>query len=83
MNIVEQLLDWKADGIISDCKWPASPFVQARGLNRVLPSLCDADPNDVRRLVKHRGLPVAPKYPKQRVLSCLSEHLAKQLPSRR
>ncbi|TBU34888.1 PLC-like phosphodiesterase [Dichomitus squalens] len=55
LNIVEQLLDWNADGIITDY------------------------PNHVRRLAKHRGLPVAPKYPKQRVLSCLEEHLAKQL----
>ncbi|RPD58375.1 PLC-like phosphodiesterase [Lentinus tigrinus ALCF2SS1-6] len=55
MNIVEQLLKWKADGIISDY------------------------PNVVRRLAKHRGLPVAPKFPKQRVLSCLQEHLSKQV----
>ncbi|KAI0762738.1 PLC-like phosphodiesterase [Fomes fomentarius] len=54
LNIVEQLLDWKADGIITDY------------------------PNAVRRLVKQRNLPVAPKFPKQRVLSCLDEHLAKQ-----
>ncbi|KAI0757351.1 PLC-like phosphodiesterase [Daedaleopsis nitida] len=55
MNIVEQLLDWNADGIISDY------------------------PNVVRRLVKHRNMPVAPKYPKQRVLSCLEDHLSQQL----
>ncbi|KAH9927528.1 PLC-like phosphodiesterase [Epithele typhae] len=53
-TIVEELLEWKADGIISDY------------------------PNVVRRLVKHRGLPVAPKYPKQRVLACLQDHLEKQ-----
>lgn len=53
-NIVDQLLDWKVDGIISDY------------------------PNAVRREVKQRNLPVAPKYPKQRVLSCLDEHLARQ-----
>ncbi|OBZ79244.1 Cytochrome b-c1 complex subunit Rieske, mitochondrial [Grifola frondosa] len=45
MNIVDQILDWKVDGIITDY------------------------PNVVRRVVKHRGLPAAPKYPKQRVLS--------------
>ncbi|OJT06157.1 Glycerophosphoryl diester phosphodiesterase [Trametes pubescens] len=56
MNIVEQLLDWKADGIITDY------------------------PNVVRRLVQQRGLPTAPKFPKQRVLACLQEHLGKQLP---
>ncbi|KAK7694259.1 hypothetical protein QCA50_001439 [Cerrena zonata] len=54
MNIVEQLLHWHVDGIITDY------------------------PNNVRRLVKHFNLPVAPKYPKQRVLSCLDAHLAKQ-----
>ncbi|EKM60765.1 uncharacterized protein PHACADRAFT_110455 [Phanerochaete carnosa HHB-10118-sp] len=53
-NIVDQLLDWKVDGIITDY------------------------PNSVRRLVKQRDLSVAPKYPKQRVLACLDEHLAKQ-----
>ena len=36
------------------------------------------DPNAVRRLVKQRNLPAAPKYPKQRVLACLDEHLARQ-----
>ncbi|KAI0823113.1 PLC-like phosphodiesterase [Trametes gibbosa] len=54
MNIVEQLLDWKVDGIISDY------------------------PNVVRRLVKQQGLPTAPKFPKQRVLGCLEEHMRKQ-----
>ncbi|KZT06275.1 PLC-like phosphodiesterase [Laetiporus sulphureus 93-53] len=54
MNIAEQLLDWKVDGIITDY------------------------PNVVRRLTKQRGLPSAPKYPKQRVLTCLDEHLARQ-----
>ena len=29
MTIVEQLLDWKADGIISDCKW-SSPFTATK-----------------------------------------------------
>ncbi|KAI0085655.1 PLC-like phosphodiesterase [Irpex rosettiformis] len=57
LNIVDQLLDWDVDGIISDY------------------------PNAVRRLVKQRGLPAAPKYPKQRVLTCLNKHLAKQQPS--
>lgn len=37
-----------------------------------------ADPNVVRRLVQQWGLPVAPKYPKQRVLACLQEHLERQ-----
>ncbi|PSS37118.1 hypothetical protein PHLCEN_2v991 [Hermanssonia centrifuga] len=54
LNVVEQLLEWKVDGIISDY------------------------PNAVRRVIKQKGLPAAPKYPKQRVLSCLTEHLAKQ-----
>ncbi|KAI0935902.1 hypothetical protein AcV5_004191 [Taiwanofungus camphoratus] len=54
MNVVEQMLDWKVDGIITDY------------------------PNVVRRLIKQRGLPSAPKYSKQRVLSCLEEHLARQ-----
>ncbi|KAH9891050.1 PLC-like phosphodiesterase [Cubamyces lactineus] len=54
MNIVDQLLDWKVDGIISDY------------------------PNVVRRHVKQRGLPTAPKLPKQRVLKCLEEHLERQ-----
>ncbi|EMD41560.1 hypothetical protein CERSUDRAFT_41625, partial [Gelatoporia subvermispora B] len=54
LNIVDQMLDMKVDGIITDY------------------------PNVVRRSVKQRGLPVAPKYPKQRVLKCLEEHLAKQ-----
>ncbi|KAI0359009.1 PLC-like phosphodiesterase [Trametes cingulata] len=54
MNIVDQLLDWKVDGIITDY------------------------PNVVRRLVKQRGLPAAPKFPKQRVLGCLQEHLQRR-----
>ena len=29
MTVVEQLLDWKADGIISDCKW-LSPFTATK-----------------------------------------------------
>lgn len=36
------------------------------------------DPNVVRRLVKSYNLPAAPKYPKQRVLSCLAAHLELQ-----
>ncbi|CAL1696216.1 unnamed protein product [Somion occarium] len=35
-------------------------------------------PNVVRRIVKQLNLLAAPKYPKQRVLSCLDEHLLKQ-----
>ncbi|PCH33296.1 PLC-like phosphodiesterase [Wolfiporia cocos MD-104 SS10] len=54
MNIADQMLDLKVDGIITDY------------------------PNVVRRLTKQRGLPSAPKYPKQRVLTCLEEHLARQ-----
>lgn len=73
MTIVEQLLDWKADGIISDCKKPSLRSYEAGADHNVL-----TDPSDVRRLVKHRGLPVAPKYPKQRVLSCLESHLSRQ-----
>ncbi len=78
MNIVEQLLDWNADGIISDCTSRCRP---PRAVSGVLTrrSSAAADPNVVRRLAKHRGLPVAPKYPKQRVLSCLQRHLFKQL----
>ncbi|KAJ4476588.1 PLC-like phosphodiesterase [Lentinula aciculospora] len=34
-------------------------------------------PNMVRRLVQQRNRPVAPKYPKKRVLECLSRHLKK------
>ena len=82
MNIVEQLLDWKADGIISDC---ASHLMSQRLIIICGETECLTcwipltDPNVVRRLAKHRGLPVAPKFPKQRVLSCLQEHLAKQV----
>ncbi|KAJ3523579.1 hypothetical protein NM688_g8703 [Phlebia brevispora] len=54
LNIAEQLLEWDADGIISDY------------------------PNAVRRLARQKNLPVAPKYPKQRVLTCLDEHLGRQ-----
>lgn len=54
MTVVEQMLDLKVDGIITDY------------------------PNVVRRLIKQKGLAVAPKYPKQRVLACLEEHLARQ-----
>ncbi|KAI0768633.1 PLC-like phosphodiesterase [Trametes elegans] len=54
MNIVEELLDWKVDGIITDY------------------------PSVVRRLVQQQGLPVAPKFPKQRVMTCLREHMGKQ-----
>ncbi|KAI6045035.1 PLC-like phosphodiesterase [Pisolithus marmoratus] len=32
-------------------------------------------PNVVRRWVKQQGLSVAPKYPKQRVFSCLEKHM--------
>ncbi|KAH7924020.1 PLC-like phosphodiesterase [Leucogyrophana mollusca] len=51
LNIVEQLAQWGADGIITDY------------------------PNVVRRWAKQQGLSVAPKYPKQRVLSCLEKHM--------
>ncbi|KAJ3992017.1 PLC-like phosphodiesterase [Lentinula boryana] len=34
-------------------------------------------PNMVRRLVQQRNRPVAPKYPKKRVLECLNRHLKK------
>ena len=73
MNIVDQLLDWKVDGIISDCT--------SLVLSVSVTALCSrsgADPNVVRRHVKQRGLPTAPKLPKQRVLKCLEEHLEKQ-----
>lgn len=53
MSIVEHLLDWNVDGIITDY------------------------PNMVRRLVQQRSRPVAPKYPKKRVLECLNRHLQK------
>ncbi|THH05134.1 hypothetical protein EW145_g5014 [Phellinidium pouzarii] len=35
-------------------------------------------PSIVRRWAKQQGLPVAPKYPKQRVLACLEKHTALQ-----
>ncbi|TCD60980.1 hypothetical protein EIP91_009188 [Steccherinum ochraceum] len=54
MNIVEELLTLRVDGIITDY------------------------PNVVRRLIKSQNLPAAPKYPKQRVLSCLAAHLQLQ-----
>ncbi|KAI0080053.1 PLC-like phosphodiesterase [Panus rudis PR-1116 ss-1] len=54
LSIVEQLIQWHVDGIITDY------------------------PNVARRLVKQYNLPAAPKYPKQRVLSCLDEHLRRQ-----
>ncbi|KAL5535130.1 hypothetical protein ACEPAF_3224 [Sanghuangporus sanghuang] len=54
LNIVEQLMSWDVDGIITDY------------------------PGDVRRWAQQQEVPVAPKYPKQRVLSCLEKHLALQ-----
>ncbi|KAF9229545.1 PLC-like phosphodiesterase [Gyrodon lividus] len=36
-------------------------------------------PNVVRRCVKQRGFPVAPKYPQQRVFSCLELHMHKDI----
>ncbi|KAH8086641.1 PLC-like phosphodiesterase [Cristinia sonorae] len=54
MNVAEEILNLKVDGIITDY------------------------PNVVRRLVKSYNLPAAPKYPKQRVLSCLASHLQLQ-----
>ncbi|CCM00346.1 uncharacterized protein FIBRA_02376 [Fibroporia radiculosa] len=35
-------------------------------------------PDALRRLLKYNNIPAAPKYPKQRVLACLNEHLARQ-----
>jgi glycerophosphoryl diester phosphodiesterase len=32
-------------------------------------------PNVVRRWIKQQGMPAAPKYPKQRVLTCLDKHI--------
>ncbi|KAE9395931.1 PLC-like phosphodiesterase [Gymnopus androsaceus JB14] len=37
-------------------------------------------PNMMRRLVQQRNRPVAPKYPKKRVLECLNRHLKKATP---
>jgi len=51
LHVVEQLVAWKVDGIITDY------------------------PNVVRRWAKQQGFPVAPKYPKQRVLACLDKHI--------
>jgi len=51
LTILEQLLSWKVDGIITDY------------------------PNVVRRWTKQQGLPAAPKYPKQRVLTCLDKFM--------
>lgn len=52
LDIVDQLLSWSVDGIITDY------------------------PSTVRRWAKQQGLPVAPKYPKQRVFECLERHSA-------
>ncbi|KAH8120662.1 PLC-like phosphodiesterase [Phellopilus nigrolimitatus] len=54
LNIVEQVMGWGIDGIVTDY------------------------PNVVRRWARQHGLPVAPKYPKQRVLKCLEKHMAFQ-----
>ncbi|THH28281.1 hypothetical protein EUX98_g5900 [Antrodiella citrinella] len=54
MNVAEELLKLRVDGIITDY------------------------PNVVRRLIKSYNLPAAPKYPKQRVLSCLASHLMRE-----
>ena len=74
MNIAEQMLNWKVDGIITDCtcfvRHPC-PYMRADYISII-------DPNVVRRLVKQYSLPSAPTYPKHRVLSCLKEHLARQ-----
>lgn len=70
-NIVDQLLDWKVDGIISDCSYDSL-------LTLAVIDCFALDPNAVRRLIKHRQLPAAPKYPKERVLACLDEHLSRQ-----
>lgn len=74
MNIAEQMLDWKVDGIITDCT------CLVRHLRSYVRSdyACLSDPNVVRRVTKQYGLPSAPTYPKHRVLSCLKEHLARQ-----
>ncbi|KAL5518567.1 hypothetical protein ACEPAH_250 [Sanghuangporus vaninii] len=54
LDIVEQLMSWNVDGIITDY------------------------PGDIRRWAHQQEVPVAPKYPKQRILSCLEKHLALQ-----
>ncbi|EJD04400.1 PLC-like phosphodiesterase [Fomitiporia mediterranea MF3/22] len=54
LNIVEEIMEWGIDGIITD------------------------HPDVVRRWAQQASIPVAPKYPKQRVLSCLAKHLALQ-----
>jgi len=51
LNIVDRLVEWGVDGIITDY------------------------PSVVRRWAQQRGLPVAPKYPKHRVLACLKKHM--------
>jgi len=51
LNIVDRLVEWGVDGIITDY------------------------PSVVRRWAQQRGMPIAPKYPKQRVLACLEQHM--------
>ena len=72
LNVVEQLLQWRVDGIITDCTSRLTAPT-----NETSHRFC-IDPNVVRRLVKQNNLPAAPKYPKQRVLACLDKHLLQQ-----
>ncbi|KAF9243899.1 PLC-like phosphodiesterase [Melanogaster broomeanus] len=55
LDRIETLVQWGADGIITDY------------------------PNVVRRWAKQQGLPVAPKYPKERIFSCLKQHVHKDI----
>ena len=68
LDRVEELVKDGADGIITDCELEVASA-------RLLLTECISDPNVVRRWAKQNGLSVAPKYPKQRVLSCLHQHM--------
>lgn len=71
MNVAESILQLGVDGIITDCM-----STHSFKISLLMPT--PVDPNVVRRLAKQNNLPTAPKYPKQRVLACLDEHLMKQ-----
>jgi glycerophosphoryl diester phosphodiesterase len=51
LNLVEQIVDLKVNGIITDY------------------------PNVVRSWARQRGISIAPKFPKRRVLACLEKHM--------
>lgn len=67
LDRIDELHRFGVDGIITDC---TSCCARCRP-----PSQHTTDPSIVRRWAKQQGLAVAPKYPKQRVFSCLEKHL--------